>query len=445
MIENSHIQNLSRVAETRYLSIRAGCIRFALAWLTAAVCCMTGCHKQEQKKPTKPRSVSVLILEPQTVRVERDYVGRLDAFLSVDLRPQVSGYITAYYFREGQFVHKGDRLFEIDPSRFRSQVDAANAEVGKADAEILSAEAELAKARDAVVRLTPLAPLDAIPRQQYTDAEAELKVRAAELQVMQANRRIAEARLQQAQVQLGYATVRAPFDGIVGFPRLATGGLATPQDIEPLITISQSDPMRARFAVSDSDYLRYIAPQSNAPDQRPSSASHSHAVPNPVTDMQFHLLLADGTAYSSTGRFYAVSRAADPQTDTIELTVLYANSDNRLRPGEYAKVRADVELRRNALLVPVNSVHETQGVRLVWIVDPQNKAVERKIEAQQRLEGSYLVTDGLQAGEKVIVGGEQKLRPGDEVSPNVVTRMQLQGSGSVAMPDSSAFRSRVDE
>jgi multidrug efflux pump subunit AcrA (membrane-fusion protein) len=248
-----------------------------VAYLLMGLSCITGCHERKKKQPPKPRSVSVLRLEPQTADVYREYVGRTAAFLSVDVKPQVTGYITGFYFREGHFVHKGERLFQIDPAPFRAQMNAASAQVAKSDADILRARALLAKARDAETRLAPLAPLDAVPRQQYADAVADVSVRQAELLQMQANRRIADASLEQARVQLSYATLRAPIAGIAGMRRLATGGLANPSDPEPLVTISQCDPIRVEFSVSDADYLRYLAaaartPGKNRPQTVPENA-----------------------------------------------------------------------------------------------------------------------------------------------------------------------------
>lgn len=394
-----------------------------------------GCQKKEKKTPP-PQTVSTLKLEPQTVRVSREFVGRTEALLSVDIRPLVSGYITGFFFREGEPVRKGQVLFQIDPGPYKAQVDASLAQVARADADIAQADAQLAKAQDAVVRYAPLAPIDAIPRQQYADALAEQRARAAGVLQMQAERQIAAASLEQARLRLSYTTVRSPISGIAGLRRLSSGGLASADDSQALTTVSLSDPIRVTFALSDADYLRYIAPGNSEHRERGhlrTRASHAKTSDlqgkdaiNPVREMNFRLRLADGSTYREPGLFYAVGRAADAQTDTVNVVLLYPNPDNRLRPGQYAKVRTDVELRKDVLLVPVNSVQELQGTRLVWVVGPNNEARQRKVEAQERAGNTYIVTSGLQPGDVVIVGGEQKLRPGDKVKPHPTTPAELQ-------------------
>ncbi len=190
--------------------------------LTSPVIFATGCHSKE-KKPAPPQTVSVLKIEPQTVRVSRVYVGRTEALLSADIRSQVTGYITGFYFHEGERVHKGQLLFQISPLDFRSQVEANAAELARANAEVDKAMLALARAEDTVRRYAPLAPTNAIPRQQYADALAEAAMRGAELEEMKASRQVAEANLRRAQIRLGYTTLRSPIQAspVSGICRLA--------------------------------------------------------------------------------------------------------------------------------------------------------------------------------------------------------------------------------
>lgn len=393
----------------------------------------TGCHSKE-KKPVTPQTVSVLKIEPRSVRISRDYVGRTDAFLSADIRSQVTGYITAFYFHEGERVHKGQLLFQISPLNFRSQVEASAAELERADADIEKAILALARAEDTVRRYAPLAPTNAIPRQQYADALAEAALRGAELDQMKASRHVAEANLRQAQIRLGYTTLRSPITGIAGLRHLSIGSLASENDTAPLVTISQSEPMRVTFSVSDADYLRYIAPEQHASSRGHGSDGPTQLqgprAPNPAKDIRFELRLADGSTYDRKGQFYAVGRAADPDTDTLQIVLLYANPNNRLRPGQYVKVRANVELRKNVLLLPSGAVQQLQGSRLVWLLGPDNTVRQREIKAEQGVGNAYLVTSGLKPGDLVVVGGEQKLRPGDKVKPHFTSAEKLGESSS---------------
>ena len=389
---------------------------------------VTGCHSK-QKKPVPPQAVSVLRIEPRSVRVSRDYVGRTEALLSADIRPQVTGYITAFFFHEGEYVHKGQVLFLISALNFETQVEATTAELARADADVAKAIVALDHAEDTVRRYAPLAPTNAIPRQQYADALAEAAMRAAELDQVKANRRVAEANLRQARVRLGYTTLRSPINGIAGVRHLSIGSLANENDSAPLVTISQSEPIRVTFAVSDADYLRYIAPEQDA-----SSRAHGSGAPNRLGgpgatnsahDMQFQLKLADGSTYDQKGRFYAVGRAADPETDTLQIILLYPNPDNRLRPGQSVTVHANVELRKDVLLLPSSAVRQLQGSRLVWILGPDHSVRQREIKAEQGVGNAYIVTAGLKPGDLVIVGGEQKLRPGDKVKPHFASAGKL--------------------
>lgn len=378
---------------------------------------LSGCGKKEAKPAPKPMAVTVMRLQPQTVRVYREYVGRTEAFLSVDLRPQATGYITGFFFREGQTVRKGQLLFQLDNHLYQAAVASAEARLARADADVSQAEAQLRRADDSVRRYAPLSAIEAIPAQQYTDALAEQQVRQAELRQMEANRGIAQASLQEAQVNLSYTQLRAPIAGVIGLQRMAAGGLASATESLPLATISQSNPVRVSFSLPDADYLKYLAPGKDAAAAKnPKHKGDS----NGSTDMHWQLLLADGTVYDKPGKFFALSRAANLETDTVGVVLLYPNPDNRLRPGQYAKVRADVELRKNVLLVPVTCLRESQGAKTVSVLAPDDIAAQRVIETEERSGNSYIVTKGLNPGDLVIVGGEQKVKPGDKVKPQMM-------------------------
>lgn len=406
------------LANARERPRHAGPICFALV---CALLLAGGCgKKKEKKKQSPPKAVSVLTLRPQNVRIYRNYVGRTHAFLSVDVRPQTTGLITGFFFKEGQHVRKGQLLFTLDPRLGRVGVDVAKARSSQALAEVRQAEAQLGRARDAVRRYAPLSDTEAIPRQQYADALAEEKLRLAEVQAYQARAEVARAEAKQAEIQLGFTSIRAPIAGVIGMHRLTTGGLAAPGDTEPLATISQSDPMRVTFAISDADYLRYMAPR----QRRRTAAGGGTDTIKSVSATHWKLVLADGSTYDRPGRFYALSRAANPETDTVEVVLLYANPGDRLRPEQYASVQADVERETNVLLVPVSAVRETQGTKTVWVVSPGETATEEPIVATARSGNAYVVTGGLRAGDTIVVGGEQKLRPGDKLKPVQISPAQ---------------------
>lgn len=382
--------------------------------------------------PAKPVPlVSAIRLAPQSVRVYRDYVGRTNAFLSVDLRPQITAPVLRFYFRDGQQVQQGQLLYQLDARPYKASLDAAAARLARSDADIARASAELAKAQDYVRRYAPLASINAVPRQEYTDALAQASVGAAELQQAQADRQIAQANLEQAQVSLSYTQVRAPISGTIGIRRMAPGALATGNDPIPLATISMANPLRVDLSVSDADYLKYLAPRvsthrtPSAPRDLPPS-THTN---NP-RNIQWRLVLADGSTYPLPGKFYALARAANVQTDTVQVELLYANPDLQLRPGQYVTIHADVESRQSVLLVPVSSVRVAQGTKIVSVVGPNHVVSERSIETEARSGDAYIVKKGLSAGDIVIVGGEQKVKPGDKVHPQIAVPPQITTAGS---------------
>lgn len=361
----------------------------------------SGCGSKPPPPP--PQVVSVLTLEPQTVHVTRRYAATMEALQSADLRPLVSGYITGYYFEEGEHVTKGQVLFRIDTRSYRARAAAAAAQVSRAAADIDRARALLEKARGRVLRYAPLAATRAIPQEQYTDAVIEVSVQEAILKQARADRRLARANLEQARYEEDFGSVRAPIAGIIGARRIGVGGLASVSDTEPLVTVSQLDTVRVRVSISDADYLRYVAHAEGAP-----AASGSGA---PWT-----MTLADGSAYPLPGHWVGTSRAADPQTGTLALVLLFPNPGERLRPGQYAQVAAEMQQLNNVLLIPVTSVRISQGAKTVSIIDAHDVVAQRAIVADERTANSYIVTQGLAAGDRVIVGGEQKVRVGEHVT-----------------------------
>lgn len=184
----------------------------------------------------------------------------------------------------------------------------------------------------------------------------------------------------------------------------------------PLATISMSDPLRVDFSVSDADYLRYLAPPE--PNNHPVHPASTKAVRPQL--IHWNLLLADGSTYPLPGKFYALARSADPRTDTVQVELLYPNPQGRLRPGQYANIRADMESRQNVLLVPVSAIRVSQGTKIVSVVGSDHVVAERSIETEERSGSSYIVKKGLQAGDFVIIGGEQKVKPGERVNPQIV-------------------------
>jgi RND family efflux transporter MFP subunit len=340
-----------------------------------------------------PQPVSVVELTPETVEVSSDWVATLDGLVNAEIRPQVGGYIVRQTYRDGAPVRKSEVLFEIDPRPFE-------ATLAQAEAQLAQAQAELGKAERDVTRDRPLADLNAIPQQQLDD-----DVQA--LLAAQATVKAAEAAVQTAKLDLGFTRVRSLIDGIAAIPSAQVGDQVSPSTL--LTTVSQVDPIRAYFSLSENDYLG-IAAQLNRPVGRRGLWNTGPALT---------LTLADGTAYPRTGSFLAADRQIDATTGTIRIAAAFPNPDRVLRPGQYGRVRAATAVVRDALLVPQRAVSELQGLNQIRVVGPDNKVAVKTVALGERSAGRWIVTSGVERGARVIVDGPQ-VPPGTVVAPTVV-------------------------
>ncbi len=370
----------------------------------------SGCSLSSPRAPkgdARTPVVGVLDLHPQKASVYSSYVAHIQAQYTVDIRSRVDGELISFHFRDGESVHKGSLLFTIDPAPYRLAVQSAEAQLSKAQADLAQAQAQLDKARKDVDRYQPLAKMHAIPEQDLLDAQAAEQVRDAQLKQTQAEVSMQKAAVSQAQLNLEHTRIFAPISGTIGDRRVSPGNLVSASNTMPLATISSTDPMLVSFAVGDAEYLRYFAARSG----KSSGPDASH----------YKLLLADGSTYPYAGHFMYVSRALNQKTDTLSLVLRFPNPHNVLRPGEYAKVSADLEQAPNAILVPVVAVQSLQGTETVFLVDKGNKVVQRTITTSSRQGENYVVSGGLQPGDRVVVEGQQKIAPGDTVTPHRVS------------------------
>lgn len=368
----------------------------------------SGCSpRRNTEKSTPPAVVGVIHIQPQTASVYSTYVAHIDALYTVDIRSRVDGELLNFHFRDGQEVQKGSLLFAIDEAPYRLALQAAEAQLSKSRSDLAQAQAQLEKAKKDVDRYVPLANIHAIPEEDLTDAQASAQVREAQLKQSQAEVAVQEVAVSQAELNLQHTRIYAPISGIVGDRRVSPGNLVSASNSGPMATISSTDPMLVSFAVGDAEYLKYFASRTgktSAPD-----AAH------------YKLLLADGSAYPHPGQLMHVSRALNQKTDTLTIVLRFPNPHNVLRPGEYGKISADLEQTSSAILVPVIAVQSIQGTESVYLVDKNNKVVQRTITTSSRQGENYVVSSGLNTGERIIVEGQQKVAPGDIVKPHNVT------------------------
>lgn len=329
-------------------------------------------------------AVSVAPVIERDVPVVSEWIGTLDGSVNADIRPKVEGYLLRQLYKEGQFVHAGDPLFEIDPRQFQAALAQARGAVDQA-------EAQLAKASLDVGRFTPLVAERAVSQEELDDAHAAERSGRAALAS-------ARAAADQAALSLGWTRIASPIDGVVGIAKSQVGDLVNAQTV--MTTVSTVDPIRVTYGISEGEYLRYAATYNRA--------DYATTVEGPVLE----LVLADGSLYPVKGRATLADREIDVRTGTMTIRGFFPNPKHVLRPGQFAKVRAALEVKSHALLIPQRAVMELQGGYRVAVVGPGEKAEIRPIQAGEHVGDLWVVEKGLTAGDRVIVTGLQYVRPG---------------------------------
>jgi RND family efflux transporter MFP subunit len=369
-----------------------------LSCIVFAVLFCGGCeNKNVSAAPSPPTNVQVIEVVQRDVPIYHEYLASMDGFVNAQIQPQVSGYLIKQNYLEGALVAKNQVLFKIDPRPFQAIVDQAKAQVAQA-------EAQLGKTQLDVQRDTPLAKEKAIAQSQLdNDIQANLAAKAT----VQADR----AALEQAELNLEFTNVRSLIDGVAGIAAGQVGNLVGPQIV--LTTVSQLEPIKSYFTVSEQEYLAFVKRNPTAADQAAREKN-----------FELELILADGSIYPRKGKFYAADRQVDVQTGSIRLAGLFPNPTNVLRPGQFGRVRFISYTRKGALLIPQKSVVELQGSYQVAVVGNDNKVTLRNVTVAERTGAMWIIDQGLKPGERVVVEGVQKVRDSMSVNPTLVTAGQ---------------------
>ena len=353
---------------------------------------MVGCQKSNAGVPNIVTEVLVAQPTQHDVPIHNEWVATLDGYVNAEIHPQVSGYIIRQDYAEGSLVRKGQVLFEIDPRPFQATLNRTKGELAQA-------EAALAMSTDDVSRDTPLVAQKAIPKAQL-DTETQAKL-AAEASVVSA-----KAAVERAELDLGWTKVTSLVNGVAGIAEVQMGNLVGPN--VRLTSVSQVEPIKVLFPVSEQEYLRAKHLSSNQPTIN-------------LFDSAPELILADGTVYPHKGKILLTDRQVDTNTGTIRLVAAFPNPGNILRPGQYGRVRIETGMRKNALLVPQTAVKEIQGGYEIALLGPENKAVIRPVKAGEKVGTMWVIEDGLKPGDQVIVQGVSKVKDGTLVAPKTVT------------------------
>jgi membrane fusion protein (multidrug efflux system) len=419
---------------------------------------VTGCGDGSRAGgPPPPSVVAVETVVQRDVPISAEWVGSLVGYITAQIRPRVGGHLISQNYTEGAVVKAGDLMFQVDSrpyqtaleqaearllqaesqlSQAKAQVSASQAQLEQAIAKVASDDAQLQKTEADqrrtqldVNRYTPLAQRGSVSQQELdnavqnnlaniatvaaaratvqnsqagvSQARAAVERAHADVKTQEANIAAARAAVADAKLNLGYTRVLAPITGVAGFRVANIGDYVSPNDPNPLTTLSQVDPIYAEVPLSEQRALAVFR-------QR-------EADPQALRDLQLELILPDGTVHPKRGRPVALDRQVDLTTGTVLARGVFPNPGNVLRPGQYAKVRAVIDVKKNALLIPQRAVQDVQGVHQVAVVGPNDTVDVRKVKTDARVGSLWIVAEGLELGDRVVVEGADRLRSGQKV------------------------------
>lgn len=412
----------------------------AVAALLVAACSGEEEPAESLAKALQAPAVVVTQATEADVPIFRDFVARTSAVETVEVQARVEAVLSSREFEEGRRVEVGAVLYELDDRTYKANLAVAQAQVEQAaanlklaqeqvsvraaEAGLVRTQAQLKKAQQDVARLEPLAAKDAVPRQDLDTALAAEEVAQAEVDAQQAtleNSRIQEevglmaaraeveaaaGTLELAQLDLEYCTITSPIAGLIGRTQVNVGNLVGRGEATVLATVSSTDPIYVTFAVSEAEYLNFMA------RRREQGVGDQEPEPTPI-----ELLLADDTTYEFKGSIAFAERAVDISTGTLELVASFPNPTGLLRPGQFGRCRMQIELLKGAVLVPQRAIMEQQGAKFVFVVGDDSLVSLRGIEVVERSGDKFVLSGGIEAGETVIVEGHLKARPGSPVKP----------------------------
>jgi membrane fusion protein (multidrug efflux system) len=370
-----------------------------------SILALLGCKGETASAPPPPSiQVEVADVIQKSVPVQVEWVGSTDGSNNAHIRAQVSGYLMKRPYTEGAFVKKGDLLFQLDPSKFQNALDQALGDLAKA-------EAQFTKTKQDVQRDTPLAQGGAISQKELDDS---IQAHAGAKGSLAA----AKAAVEQAKLNLSWTKITAPIDGVVGVSKAQIGDLIDANT--ELTSMSTLDPIRVYFPMSEQQYFEAAEKIQQGYKDREQGKEYSLA--------NLELILGGEKVYPHKGQFYLVDRQVDTKTGTIRVAANFPNPNNLLRPGQFARVRA-ARTRENAILVPQRAVTEMQGSYQVAVVTQENKVDIRPVKVGQRSGNLWIIDQGLKPGERVVVEGLQKVKPGMTVDPKPFEEKAEEKSG----------------
>ncbi|MCJ2163315.1 MULTISPECIES: efflux RND transporter periplasmic adaptor subunit [unclassified Pseudodesulfovibrio] len=385
-------------------SVTALCLILSVSLMLAG--CSGDDKKADQAAQQGPVPMKVVKAEARDMPLWGEFVGQISAHETVEVRARVGGFLVERKFEEGRHVTKGDLLFVIDPKPF--QEDLKQAQSG-----LEYNQALYEKALKDFERFKKLYDEGVVSRDEYEGYQTQVSTYKAQISD---NR----AKVENAKIQLGYTKIYSPINGTIGRVQVDVGNLVGQGENTLLATISTQDPIYVSFSVSESDYIRAV---------RDKAAQ---------TDRLIKLILSDGSEYDQPGKFDMVDPTIDPQTGTLGIRVLFPNPDDLLKPGQYAKVRVLLSNVKDAIVVPVKGVIDTQGMKSLYVVGEDGIIKSQPVKLGSEQGEFVMVTEGLNVGDMVIVDGARRVKPGMQIKPIVVPMSSDQSQPASAESSSAA-------
>jgi membrane fusion protein (multidrug efflux system) len=365
---------------------------------------LLACSKEEATKVAPPPpKVTVIVTETQAVPIYQEFVGQIFGDKDIAIRARVEGFLEGIHFQEGSEVASGDLLYTLESQPFEEKVAAQLSRVAEA-------ETMLAKAKGDLDRIRPLAKVKAV-------SESDLDTAVAVYEASIASLKAAKAYLRAAEIQLGYTKIYSPINGIIGKTQAKVGDFVG-REPNPVIlnTVSQIDTVRVEFFITESQYLDLARLRAK------SEGSEKGREKQPL-----ELILVDGSIYGHKGKADFVGREVDPTTGAMLVQASFPNPEKLLRPGQFAKVKAELYVVKEGILIPQRCVAELQGFFSVFVVEEGNKVERREVKVGPKIGGLWLITEGLKSGEKVVYEGLQLVRDGVIVEPTVKKQIDAAG------------------
>lgn len=371
----------------RFLSLKQNSLLFILVIVMSSI---SACSKKSEAQPKQTtKEVGVQVVQVQSLDMNQTLAGRTTAYLTSDVRPQVTGIIKQRLFKEGDFVKQGQPLYQLDSSLYQASYDSARGDLAKAEAALVSA-------RPKAQHYTNLLKIEAVSKQDAADAQASL--REYEAAVISA-----KAALNTAKINLGYTTIRAPITGKISTSAYTPGALVTAEQTNALTTIQKIDPIYVDITLSSAELLSL---------RKRIDAGHLSAVKKVPVD----IILEDGSTYQYKGQLEFVGDSVDTGTGNVKLRALVQNPEDLLLPGAYVRARLPLAINHQAILIPQTAVTRNhKGEAVVKLVNAQNKVVEKVIQTSETKGNQWIVTSGLSAGDKLIIDGASTVSSNDEV------------------------------